>query len=241
MSDFIPVPALSPAALNGSVYLIFLSANSVAFTSPTEDLWYKATTRSKYDLPAHFSNGTEEQIPAYIQDQPASPMGCLQQMQLCNPSLPADAQCTELTGLDDAASSFMAMNAAPDKQPFFEWALDQGLGYRLVEIDGVVETLGSQSLTSRYGLNEGVQLPVPNNQWQLDVISWFSTTLVSVQQSFVDIALGPTGAELNRWKIGPSSPLEQHLCGSQVCHRWGPLFEPPPLLCSIFSVSANPD
>jgi len=67
------------------------------------------------------------------------------------------------------------------------------------ELDGFVQTLGAASLSSKSSLVTGVQGPLPDNQWQMDVEHWHAATLVAMQGSAVDAAMGPSKEEMKRF------------------------------------------
>jgi hypothetical protein len=76
--------------------------------------------------------------------------------------------------------------------------------------------LGAEALTSRYGLQQGLQGPLPKNQWQLDVQHWMGTTLALVQLMFVNTATGPSDPSLTGWFRSANNTQEQAYCNNQV-------------------------
>ena len=84
------------------------------------------------------------------------------------------------------------------------------------ELDGFVQTLGAASLSSKYNLVSGVQGPLPDNQWQLDVEHWHAATLVAMQGSAVDAAMGPSSEAMGKFWVGPENEVERKGCANQV-------------------------
>jgi hypothetical protein len=82
-------------------------------------------------------------------------------------------------------------------------------------ISEVLSKLGDKSLSSQFLLNNGVQGPLPLNQWQLDVNGWYNTVLASIQAMFVHTALGDAGTQQAEYL--PLSSIERNACNSQVC------------------------
>jgi hypothetical protein len=82
-------------------------------------------------------------------------------------------------------------------------------------ISEVLSKLGDKSLSSQFLLNNGVQGPLPLNQWQLDVNGWYNTVLASIQAMFVQTALGDAGTQqAEHLRL---SSIERNACNSQVC------------------------
>lgn len=84
-------------------------------------------------------------------------------------------------------------------------------------ISEMLDQLGAKSLTSQILLDSGVQSPLPQNQWQLDVTNWWYTALAAAQIEYVETAVGTTDPELREVEWVPLNDREQKLCNSQVC------------------------
>ncbi|KAK0628036.1 hypothetical protein DIS24_g10867 [Lasiodiplodia hormozganensis] len=79
----------------------------------------------------------------------------------------------------------------------------------------IVEEMGISGLTSRYGLNQGLQGPLAPDQWQLDVQHWFTIWLATLQGSLVMQATGPSNPDVMPWVQTPRDETEKHFCQSQ--------------------------
>lgn len=207
LGDFIPIEEL--AQKDGDVTLVFLSANGVLYTEPVEDSWYAAHQTSKstariIDSPYLGS------APTYLSDEPASALGCTEQYQNCDTTLPLEKGCSPLGGMGTTDSDFQRPTTRREKALY--WGRSE-FGLR-----AVLNTLQSSSLTSRFGLSEGIQGPLPADQWQLEVENWFNILLATVQGMNLDIAIGPRNGEMLKyfWKR-PSNDVEKYLCKNQVC------------------------
>lgn len=52
-------------------------------------------------------------------------------------------------------------------------------------LSDVLGSLGSTSLASQSRIWSGTQLPLPKNQWQLDVLQWWHIVLAATQASWL--------------------------------------------------------
>lgn len=158
-------------------------------------------------------------LPAYAADEPASPLACMEQYQLCNPNLPEGKRCTSLASSTDIANLGASLfEDSEASQTRYLWgtstlfSLTGGAG-------NVVDNIGSQALTARTKLRGGYQGSIPDNQWQRDVAYWYSAALAGHQFSFVTAAEGPPDPNLRVWSQKPRNSIEDTLCKNQVSLR----------------------
>lgn len=78
-----------------------------------------------------------------------------------------------------------------------------------------INLLGALSLRARFGLSNGIQGPLADNQWHLEVKSWFATMLAHMQNAAVNTATGLVD-ELKPWKRSPNQTVEYSMCNNQV-------------------------
>ncbi|KAK7706262.1 hypothetical protein SLS64_007601 [Diaporthe eres] len=171
----------------------FPRSSTLRFTQPTEDPWFNASTAlGSFDFPYLVTTGDNATL--YYASEPASPLGCLAQEQLCNPNLPEQSRrCTNLTrpqtvGIESTTLGLFPPDANSDAR--LTWAFNS-IWYDSAAVEDILDTLGAQALLARAGVRNGLQGPLPTNQWQTEVEHWFNTTLASLQQSFVNLARGP--------------------------------------------------
>ncbi|KAF9634759.1 hypothetical protein BFW01_g5654 [Lasiodiplodia theobromae] len=88
---------------DSEVFIVFLSTNRYPFVGNSSDIWYSANT----PVPDEDSKWTT--VPLYQSDEAASPLGCAEQHQYCNPSLPDGENCTPLFGLDTRTMMITSM------------------------------------------------------------------------------------------------------------------------------------
>jgi hypothetical protein len=70
------------------------------FREKSQDTWYRATTASARTMIGPDGGGGIVEMPLYFADEPAWPMGCVEQYQACKGD-----KCTELGSLDDTAGA----------------------------------------------------------------------------------------------------------------------------------------
>lgn len=207
LSSFIPITELTQT--DGDVTLIFLSANGVRYTQPVDDEWY-AAHQTTTDFIANTRYAGQE--PYYLSDEPASALGCKEQYQSCDPSLPPEQGCSPLEGINTVGFEFQTPKTKREMAVY--WGLE------LIPIQTVIQQLQSSSLTSRFTLSQGVQAPLLTNQWQREVENWHNTLMAAFQGEAVDTAVGPGNPEILKYFwIRPSNDVERYLCKSQVRER----------------------
>jgi hypothetical protein len=218
-STFYPIPELQ--RWDGSIQIFFLSSNALFFTQPTKDPWFNVSTAlGSFYFPNYETTGNNGTT-LYSASEPASPLGCLSQEQLCNPSLPAQSRrCTNLTRPETVGVEATALGLFPagsNSGARTTWAFTS-IFYDAAAVEDIIDTLGAQALRARAGVRNGLQGPLPTNQWQTEVEHWFNTTLASLQQSFVNLARGPDDDSVLEWLVRPanSSTREAGYCKDQV-------------------------
>ncbi|OTA62231.1 hypothetical protein K449DRAFT_433887 [Hypoxylon sp. EC38] len=221
-SDFRPIPAVRN--MNGDIIIVFLSGNGILFDKQSGDAWYRTRTYSRNLT----STGASGKTHAYQFDEAASPLGCVQQYQWCNPSYSGTSGCGPLASFSDAADGAL---------PFFNLSKNQEIGEQdraylnsavgarflwmmiaqrsLDDVNGVVAQMGAKSLASQSSLSSGIQMNITDNQWQLDVTNWWNIMLSATQSVFVDTALRQSTRGLEPALISPANEYERQLCNSQ--------------------------
>lgn len=227
VSDFIPIEPLSRP--DADTMLVFLSGNGIEFLKPTTDPWYRATVKSGHAY-FHFENETTD---LYRPEVAASPLGCVQQSQFCNPSLPQETRCGPLASHYDSmlgsAAQFNLTEEEINSPEFpshrtgsrFAW-LTMQLQFAVVPFEVILSTLGARALESQNYLEFGLMGELPENQWQRDISQLFSIYLSSIQTGVVSAALGPSDPALDPYKITPPNKYIRELCKSQVRVHYHP-------------------
>ncbi|KAK4223661.1 hypothetical protein QBC38DRAFT_459135 [Podospora fimiseda] len=84
MTKFKPIPALvNPRS---ELLILFLSSNNIPYFTPTTDNWYRATKKLNMSVycPQLPINTGEIRLPVYGHEEPASPLGCIDQVEVCS-------------------------------------------------------------------------------------------------------------------------------------------------------------
>ncbi|KAI0515427.1 hypothetical protein F5B22DRAFT_189947 [Xylaria bambusicola] len=216
-----PIPELLRS--DGDIIVIFLVGNGVVLFEPTDDEWYRATetdgTLGNPDVPGS--------APAYRPNEPASPMGCVEQWQWCNLALPEGEDCGPLSSianaLNGAAPFFnLTIQDLEAERPISSTAVGTRLLWpmqTLLSISPDIETLfailGPRALASSDRFLSGIQWPISKNQWQEDVTYWFSVMLSQFQSAFVETASSNTDPQLDHLRLKPRNEEEEKMCHRQ--------------------------
>lgn len=180
--------------------LFFLSANNVQFTQKSDDPWYAArveTDRIYYGARIYRADETA-----------ASVLACSNQNQVCN-----GENCTPLSGRYNLPALASDIWSSQDQEELFMWFFDH---VHVVDIGEAALSLGAGSLRARDGLKGGLQAPLPDNQWQLDVQHWLAVALSLEQLWAVHAATGPTDQHLWKWIDTNVTQFQRDRCNSQV-------------------------
>lgn len=204
----VPIPELFVG--DADTTILFLSSNGLPFLQRTADDWYRATTPAM-QLPLPGYNDT---IQSYYQDEPASPMACLEREQLCITVKGKGRVCTPLVAVSDIPENAEAILQDREQLNRVIWFFNV-LTSPSELLGDVINNLHTGGLLARYSMATNTQGFLPDNQWQLEVQHWFATILAGIQQSFVRTAIGPT-PELVPFATRPQSEQSKAMCNSQV-------------------------
>src|SRR5690606_20453484 len=139
------IPALDrPEA---DLMLFFIGADGIRFSEQVDDPIFSAHREGQ----SFFNFLTNHSTPTYLQDETAGVMGCLMQMQLCNPNLPEDKRCNPLRGMADKTVPFYDLWESDHHKEYMAWAYDI-IRMGFFTISGVASALGASSLDARFGL-----------------------------------------------------------------------------------------
>ncbi|KAF2105161.1 hypothetical protein BDV96DRAFT_608476 [Lophiotrema nucula] len=191
-SSFIPIREFNIS--NGDVHLLFLEPHSTDFAAPCDDPWFSA--HDAYTSP---TNAT-----SYFSDNLLNPMGCVEQFGFCNPNSDNDA-CTALGGiLPAAASAKFDLNLTSMQSAIVDIIVD-AIYANNVDITQPVALLAEDSQI------EGQQMPLPNNQWVLELQDMHNRALTQLQRLVVNYARGPGSPGAQRFIQKPVGEAKE-LC-----------------------------
>ncbi|KAF9634368.1 hypothetical protein BFW01_g5263 [Lasiodiplodia theobromae] len=204
-TDFYPIDELR--APYADVSLFFLAANGIQFRNATDDPWFSAH-RTGAD-PGEYSSGfVLDQV--FLQDDPASVVGCVHREQLCNPNMPDGSdKCTPLSSGVDNAIVYPSIARDEAEVKALNW-------FRIITTMGwsdvytLINVLGMSALNARQKVRWGLQGALPDNQWQIEVESWFNMAMAGLQMSYHEVATGPSN---------PDVPKLSDDLGGMFCHN----------------------
>ncbi|KAG6353543.1 hypothetical protein INS49_005505 [Diaporthe citri] len=207
---------------DGDLHLIFLSGNGIRFQEPVNDPWYRATVPTR-PIVAATKPGTSAEHPAYRSEEAASPMACLEQFQLCYGSTSRCGPLASWLDAQDGASKLLNFPLEREGPPAdnhpasrFYWFVAL-FTYAVPGLQPVLLQLGANSLASMRSLYAGVMGPLPDNQWQVDVMQWWATYLAGIQSAVVSIASGPIDPSLEHLRIRPYNQwIQDSICNNQI-------------------------
>lgn len=190
---------------------MFLSTNNIKFTNPVDDLWYSA---HKSGNTLSILGSSDEKIPIYFSDNAVRALGCIERYQFCNPNISRNLSCTPLGGIFQVSESAIQLYQDEIQQEHFNWSAS-AIKHMAAGVSEIVRRLGTNALLSRITLQEGLQSPLPNNQWELEVESWFKATLADLQRSILELSTGPVDPTLRRFLIRPNTTETRKICANQ--------------------------
>ncbi|KAK8055113.1 hypothetical protein PG993_000340 [Apiospora rasikravindrae] len=209
-SYFAPIPQL--VRPDGDLSLYFLSSNDVLYTGNTTDDWYRARLHAGKST-TQWNSG--EPTDLYVGEEPASPLACVQQQQVCNPNHPSGGRvCTPMSGVLDMNGGSLGLFDEAGAQRLL-WSKRAGFSAEGGPIQTAVQALKLDALPSRRSMVSAYQAPLPDDQWQRDVQYWFQVSLAAWQKGFVDSAAGVSNPDVAPWVQAPNNTEEYKLCESQ--------------------------
>ncbi|KAK3385247.1 hypothetical protein B0H63DRAFT_543504 [Podospora didyma] len=218
VSSFVPIPGLQRR--DADTHLFFLSPNMIMFTSPSKDPWYNSSQQTEVTIDLTAYMASKQTLPlrttkVWIADEAASPLACTTQLQFCFPNLPAGDNCMPLSGVTEIP--LRAMEIGVDEASFarLSWIWSAMMSVNPT-ISSLVQELGVDVLTSRYGLMGGFQYSgIPEDQWKRDVRFWNDVSLAIMQQALFATAAGLVHELPPDMARAPSTDDERTLCASQ--------------------------
>ncbi|KAF2014548.1 hypothetical protein BU24DRAFT_482050 [Aaosphaeria arxii CBS 175.79] len=208
--SFEPIPEL--IRNDADVALLFLTAQGIGFSTRVTDPWFSA---SEEWLVSRTNNnvGAASKKALYLTDEPASTLGCAQQVQFCNPNRPENERCETLEGMSREREH--SKDLWNEKQlEAIAWA-ESVCPQEFVHTDNLVASIGTSVLLARTGLGGGIAGPIPDNQWQLEIEHLIASSLASLQGTFVESANGPRTEELKRFQVLPETAIAKSMCKNQ--------------------------
>ena len=215
VNGFLPIPQLNRS--NTDVTLAFLSANSIVYNAPVDDPWFSAHS-SPFEVRVNAneyngdSAGTQNGT-IYFRDHPVAVLGCTEEHQVCKPNSVSNRKCTPLIGATALPETLKDIDLNDGQAATANVIVNASASTGIAQ---VLEALGASALLARQTNYNGVQGPLPNNQWTLEVESWVNIVLAQLQRAVLEYATGPSNLNLLAFLKRPANPSEQNLCRNQI-------------------------
>ncbi|KAI1410020.1 hypothetical protein F5Y13DRAFT_202643 [Hypoxylon sp. FL1857] len=196
-SNFEPISELRRP--DGDLAIIFLSGNGVVMEGNSHDDWYRYTIPYEDAL----DNATSVY---YLMSEAASPLGCLEQYQLCTAS---PEWCSPLASLSDVfeRAKENAGNTAgmsPGDISSANATLQRLIWFRMVR-GTILKDLNYQ------GSFAGIQAPLMENQWKIDLTQIWEIELAALQMAFLASTKVPD-PDLSKFQVHPENQGQYDIC-----------------------------
>ncbi|KAL4893564.1 hypothetical protein BDV59DRAFT_193051 [Aspergillus ambiguus] len=199
---------------DADISIFFLNSN-VMYEFPTDDPMFSAHVSALGELAKLDGNTSIAEFDNwYMADAPTTILGCTDQFQICNGR---SGICSELQGIQSFTKADKMIEfvqkyhlTAVQTDTFVLLTNFLALNNMYYSIYGrTTYALRAQETLSN--LNQVAALP--NNQWQIEVQSWFETNLAKLQERSVEFATGPRQSREGRKRLDQTD--QSPLCKAQ--------------------------
>ncbi|ETN37646.1 uncharacterized protein HMPREF1541_07269 [Cyphellophora europaea CBS 101466] len=197
-STFVPIPELQRH--DADLTLLFLSSNKIYFKSVSDDPFFAA--HQPFVMPGLYGNET-----MYHADNAANVLGCTEQYQFCTLR-----SCTSLAGILSAPGSIAELNLSAIQLAIFH-ILYQSIYNQVSSVAAIANAQTPNLLAQQRMFSGQMQLPLPSDQWKLEVLDWHATVMAMLQYSIANFATGPTHSDWEQYIEPPTGALKD-LCGN---------------------------
>ncbi|CAM1502552.1 Fc.00g045360.m01.CDS01 [Cosmosporella sp. VM-42] len=205
---FMPIPEITRS--DAEVTLFFLVQNLLAYTAPVDDVFFAAHTQpTTYEL--SLSNDT---YTLYYNDKLVSVMGCIDQHQICKPGYGEGPNCSALSSVENLWSEVATLElnqVQHDTAYVIQWEILGG------EMLNSIAGRGAVALKAQGKVFNNINVPLPDNQWTLEVGGWFSIALARLQHAIVEYSTGPAHTDSGKYQRYTSSFLTRIY--ANTCNR----------------------
>lgn len=210
--QFVPVPELTRSDVD--MQIIFLSARGLVYPAPVDDPWFSAHHPGP-EITIIFNQDSSSTRQTYETDEPANPLACIQQIQVCNPNAHQGSQCQELGGLQTNLINTPLLWEDVGSRERMEW-IRKIIAAHISAPDDILNFGGGSILLARLVQSAAQGRLLPPNHWQEEVIHWTGSMMASVQALFVETAMGVTKKEFVNGSTFPETNEARRVCQNQV-------------------------
>ena len=198
-----PIPALNRTDADVSLY--FLASNGVLYKDRVDDPIFNATI----PVNSETLGGTNHTY--WTSSQYVNVLGCAEQYQICNP---VTNRCTEFTISTPTFEREMPQIGLNDVQIITAKRMARAL---FGSVYNYVNVRRANALRASETLKGLVQTAVlPDNQWTIEVSTWFEISLAQLQEQTVRYATGPSYMSDDLEMIKPANQDEWNMCKNQI-------------------------
>ena len=185
------------------VSIIFIASNNMRYSEMCDDPVFGA----------HYQDNST--APYYATDEYVVPIACSEAYQVCNPN---NNKCTPFVGSQQLinATAKIGIDGVQSSE-----TNRLAMAAMLTSVHIQTFTRMSGSLRAAETAAALTQLPLPNNQWQIEVSSWFDTGLARLQQELQDYATGPTNISPPARLWQPGDAVSLAMCNAQLVNDDG--------------------
>ncbi|KAI2627693.1 hypothetical protein GGR54DRAFT_590050 [Hypoxylon sp. NC1633] len=194
---FFPIPKLNIS--NGDGVLFFIQNNGIRFLEPCDDPVFGA--HIKHSVP------TQNSTVYYTSDRLAGVIGCSEQYQFCVTS--DDSSCSSLGGLLGTLQAVRAMPLTSPQRATMATLTDALIFTQL----GSIMSDPRNFLAQKRMISE-TQLPIPSNQWQIELWGWHAATMAAFQYRLIQQRL-LEGVISGSSELLTITPEERAFCSGQ--------------------------
>lgn len=209
---------------DADVSIVFMTANSISYDDMVHDPFFAADQECKsFNLDDRnftycLSNSSTYCFPhsnpltfmlIYVD---VNVMACVDQHQFCNPN---NDQCTDLTSSNTAAelAKTIGMNSV---QQFIITRFELQLVHS--SLYSSLAGRGSSALRAQEFVHDFQSDPLPDDQWMIEVDSWFNTGLARLQKFMVEYSAGSQNLIDGLHIIKPNDEISKSMCHNQLVH-----------------------
>ena len=211
LSTWRPIPEL--ALEDRDISILLIAPNSVIHLEQNNDPVFRANVTRTID-------GIER----YLPDRYVSPIACADAHKICNPN---SGSCTPWQGSTQVLQSARKADVGLNK---VQMAIAERLGIDLTSSTFYhAMWTRTQSFLRAHELVSGLtQLPLPDNQWEIEMASLFAVVLSRLQYQILEYATGPESpAQVNVEKVwdsdsdsnGPIPDRDATAAHEQMCRK----------------------
>ncbi|KAF2832515.1 hypothetical protein CC86DRAFT_280419 [Ophiobolus disseminans] len=214
---WLPINALN--LTGGDIFLIFLEQNNVLHWKPNKDPVFGANKPN--------TNDTKTSL--YRADRYVSPIACHQKHRFCNPN---NNVCSVWNGRFEAVRTIESsdVNFNPAQLAAASRIV---LASLMTSMNEAINSRASKCLRAQDKMDWLFQVPLPDNQWEIEVLAWAHQGLASLQAAVQEYTTGPTlpleGGFMQKITSGVSPEVASKfelavdqawgdMCGTQIVH-----------------------